>query len=394
MTAGLVTAVDLVRGLGVLTDMEVVDVPGATGWFDTNYEGKRDAALDALADGADLFVVHVEATDEAGHAGNVDEKVKALENWDRRILAGLVDGPRRPRARGGCCCCPTTPRRCDSRPTPSDPVPYLLVGDGIDGRRRHLHRGRRRRPPVVPGHELCRGSSAELGVLVAGGSSGLAGGPARVTARASSAVTSKGLKPTSHHVTPTAANGPGVAAGGGVDGDVEVGRRRAHGVDELGQLLGLVDLHREVALPRAPPGAAAPGSAIDRRPTPAGGGAAPAGPEPEPVDGEGLAAVVHLLARPRRHAHLEALVEQRRPPLRVGLLVEGRQLPPGVAAEPDAEGDPPDDSRSSDATSRASFHGRRRGTGVTIGPMRTRSVADAIAASVIHGSAMSTTGAR
>jgi 2,3-bisphosphoglycerate-independent phosphoglycerate mutase len=82
LEAGLVTAVDLVRGLGVLTGIEVVEVEGATGWYDTNYEGKRDAAS-TLADGADLFIIHVEATDEAGHAGNVEEKVRALENWDR-----------------------------------------------------------------------------------------------------------------------------------------------------------------------------------------------------------------------------------------------------------------------------------------------------------------------
>jgi 2,3-bisphosphoglycerate-independent phosphoglycerate mutase len=90
LRAGMVTAVDLVRGLGVLTDMEIVDVEGATGWYDTNYEGKRDAAVSTLADGADLFVIHIEATDEAGHAGNVEEKVRALENWDRRVLADLV----------------------------------------------------------------------------------------------------------------------------------------------------------------------------------------------------------------------------------------------------------------------------------------------------------------
>src|SRR3954454_11039439 len=83
--AGLCTAVDLVRGLGVLTGIDVVEVEGATGWFDTNYEGKRDAALRALGSGVDLFLVHVEATDEAGHAGNLEEKVKALENWDDRI---------------------------------------------------------------------------------------------------------------------------------------------------------------------------------------------------------------------------------------------------------------------------------------------------------------------
>ena len=87
----MVSAVDLVRGLGCLTDMDVVDVDGATGWYDTNYEGKRDAALKGLSEGADLFVIHVEATDEAGHAGDVEAKIEALENWDRRILRDLVD---------------------------------------------------------------------------------------------------------------------------------------------------------------------------------------------------------------------------------------------------------------------------------------------------------------
>ncbi|MGH9261873.1 MAG: 2,3-bisphosphoglycerate-independent phosphoglycerate mutase, partial [Acidimicrobiales bacterium] len=91
-SGALVTAVDLIRGLGVLTGMEIVEVPGATGWFDTDYEGKRDAALRTLADGADVFLLHVEATDEAGHAGDLDEKIKALEAWDSRILDGLVEG--------------------------------------------------------------------------------------------------------------------------------------------------------------------------------------------------------------------------------------------------------------------------------------------------------------
>jgi len=92
VSAGLVTAVDLIRGLATLTGMRITEVEGATGWYDTDYEAKRDAALRGLADGLDLFVIHVEATDEAGHAGNVDAKVKALEDWDSRILAGLVEG--------------------------------------------------------------------------------------------------------------------------------------------------------------------------------------------------------------------------------------------------------------------------------------------------------------
>jgi 2,3-bisphosphoglycerate-independent phosphoglycerate mutase len=132
LAAGLCTAVDLVRGLGVLTDMDVVEVEGATGWFDTNYEGKRDAALRALADGADLFLIHVEATDEAGHVGDLDEKITALENWDARILHGLVEGldamgpwrllllPDHP-----------TPVRLKTHTT--DSVPYLLVDSTVDG---------------------------------------------------------------------------------------------------------------------------------------------------------------------------------------------------------------------------------------------------------------------
>lgn len=153
LDAGLVTAVDLVRGLGVLTGIEVIDVDGATGWYDTDYEAKREAALDALADGADLFLVHVEATDEAGHAGDVAEKVKALENWDRRILVDLVDGLDR-----------LGPWRLLLLPdhaTPvalkthtSDPVPYLLVDSRTAGPGGVYSEAGVAQCPVVPGHEL------------------------------------------------------------------------------------------------------------------------------------------------------------------------------------------------------------------------------------------------
>ena len=153
LSAGLCTAVDLVRGLGVLTDMNVVEVEGATGWFDTNYEGKRDAALQALGDGADLFLVHVEATDEAGHAGNLEEKVTALENWDRRILSGLVEGldalgpwrmlllPDHP-----------TPVRLKTHTT--DSVPYLLVDSAVDGPGGIYSEPATAAAPDVPGHSL------------------------------------------------------------------------------------------------------------------------------------------------------------------------------------------------------------------------------------------------
>lgn len=130
--AGLVTAVDLVRGIGMLSGMKVCDIPGATGRYDTDYEGKRDVALTELAGGLDLFVIHVEATDEAGHAGDVVEKVRALENWDSRIIAGLVEGLD---AMG-----PWRLLMLPDHGTPlttmthtPDPVPYMLVDSRADG---------------------------------------------------------------------------------------------------------------------------------------------------------------------------------------------------------------------------------------------------------------------
>ncbi len=151
--AGIVTAVDLVRGLGVLTGMEVVDVPGATGWFDTDYEAKRDAALAALAEGTDLFVIHVEATDEAGHAGDLDEKITALEHWDRRILGGLVDGldqlgPWR------LLLLPDHATPVELKTHTSDSVPYLLAGSAGDGPGGTYSEPATATCPAVPGHHL------------------------------------------------------------------------------------------------------------------------------------------------------------------------------------------------------------------------------------------------
>jgi len=130
--AALSSAVDLVRGLGVLTDIEVVDVEGMSAGYDTDYAAQRECALDTLGDGADLFIIHIEATDEAGHAGDVAEKVRALENWDREVLADLVPGldalgdwrllllPDH-----------ATPLRLKTHT--ADPVPYLLVDSKVDG---------------------------------------------------------------------------------------------------------------------------------------------------------------------------------------------------------------------------------------------------------------------
>lgn len=151
--AGMVSAVDLVRGIGVLTGMEIADVVGATAWYDTNYEGKRDAALAGLAAGADLYAIHVEASDEAGHEGNVAEKVRCLENWDRRILAGLLEGldemgPWR------LLLLPDHATPLTTRSHTDDPVPYLLADSRSDGPGGMYTERGAASAGLVPGHSL------------------------------------------------------------------------------------------------------------------------------------------------------------------------------------------------------------------------------------------------
>ncbi len=86
LNGGVITAVDLVRGLAELCGLEVIRVPGATGWIDTDYHGKAQAAIDCLQR-SDFVYVHVEAPDECGHKGMAAEKVRAIENFDHRVVA-------------------------------------------------------------------------------------------------------------------------------------------------------------------------------------------------------------------------------------------------------------------------------------------------------------------
>lgn len=87
----VISAVDLVKGLGKFAGADIIDVPGATGLWDTNYEGKAEAALKAL-DKYDLVYLHVEATDEAGHARDPELKVRCIEMLDQRLTAPILDG--------------------------------------------------------------------------------------------------------------------------------------------------------------------------------------------------------------------------------------------------------------------------------------------------------------
>ena len=90
LRAAVITGVDILRGMARLTGMEILEVPGATGYIDTNYAGKGEAAVRAL-DELDLIVVHVEAADESAHMGDAGEKVRALERIDASVVGPLVE---------------------------------------------------------------------------------------------------------------------------------------------------------------------------------------------------------------------------------------------------------------------------------------------------------------
>ncbi|MFO7650049.1 MAG: cofactor-independent phosphoglycerate mutase [bacterium] len=97
LTGAVISAVDLIRGLGVYAGLEVINVPGATGLIDTNYEGKADACLDAIAR-HDFVFVHVEAPDEAAHSRDVKQKIQAIEFLDERLIKRVVKTIRKQRS--------------------------------------------------------------------------------------------------------------------------------------------------------------------------------------------------------------------------------------------------------------------------------------------------------
>ncbi|MCX7934324.1 MAG: phosphoglycerate mutase, partial [Planctomycetota bacterium] len=129
---GLISAVDLLKGIAVLIGLEPISVPGATGYYDTNYAGKGQAALACLA--RERFAaVHIEATDEAGHNGHAAEKVRALENIDRHILAPLVAEAERSRDLR-ILYLPDHPTPLRVRNHTADPVPFVIWGAGINAK--------------------------------------------------------------------------------------------------------------------------------------------------------------------------------------------------------------------------------------------------------------------
>lgn len=130
-TGAVISAVDLVQGLGVYAGLEKIIVPGATGLYDTNYEGKAQAALDALAR-HDFVYVHVEATDEAGHERNLELKIRCIEYLDARITRPILEGIAAAGWGARVAVLPDHPTPVETGAHASDPVPVAVMGMGIE----------------------------------------------------------------------------------------------------------------------------------------------------------------------------------------------------------------------------------------------------------------------
>ncbi|MDE5996210.1 MAG: phosphoglycerate mutase, partial [Eubacterium sp.] len=121
---GVVSAVDLIKGIGGCAEMEVAEVEGATGYIDTNFEGKAKAGLDIL-ERNDLVYIHFEATDECGHRNEPENKVRAIEMIDERVLPILFEGLKK-YDDYKIMVLPDHPTPIVTRTHASDPVPYLI----------------------------------------------------------------------------------------------------------------------------------------------------------------------------------------------------------------------------------------------------------------------------
>ncbi len=126
----VISAVDLVRGIGKLAGMNIINVPGATGFIDTNYEGKAQYAIDSLKD-HDYVFVHVEAPDESGHMGRIDLKVRSVEDINKRMLPIIIEGLKS-FGEYRILITPDHPTPISLRTHAAELVPAIIAGSGVE----------------------------------------------------------------------------------------------------------------------------------------------------------------------------------------------------------------------------------------------------------------------
>lgn len=128
LSGAVISAVDLIKGIGICAGLDVINVDGATGYIDTNYLGKGQAALAALEQ-HDFVYVHVEAPDEASHAGNMQHKLQAIEDFDRHVVGTVLDGIKK-FGDYAILCMPDHPTPVKLMTHTSEPVPFVIYRSG------------------------------------------------------------------------------------------------------------------------------------------------------------------------------------------------------------------------------------------------------------------------
>jgi 2,3-bisphosphoglycerate-independent phosphoglycerate mutase len=151
VSGAVISAVDLVMGLGYYAGMNMIRVPGATGLEDTNYEGKAHACLEALKD-HDLVYVHVEATDEAGHSRDLEQKIRCIEHLDQRLVRIILEGIEERGIEAAVAVLPDHPTPVETGAHAKDPVPVAIVRPGVE-------------PDAVEGFDEVQVKTGALGML-------------------------------------------------------------------------------------------------------------------------------------------------------------------------------------------------------------------------------------
>ena len=130
-SGAVISAVDLIQGIGRYAGLRIIKVPGATGLADTNYEGKAKAAIEALQHD-DFVFVHVEATDEAGHDGDIDLKLRAIDYLDQRLIKPIVEATEQMDEPVCIAILPDHPTPVELRIHVNEPVPFIIYYKGIE----------------------------------------------------------------------------------------------------------------------------------------------------------------------------------------------------------------------------------------------------------------------
>ena len=126
ISAGMISAVDLLKGIGKLSGMRVIEVEGATGNYDTNFTGKKDACLNALDSGLDFVYIHMEAPDECGHHGDLEKKIYSIEQIDQKVVGPIIKALNEKGEPFKILICPDHPTPIKTMTHSSDPIPYLI----------------------------------------------------------------------------------------------------------------------------------------------------------------------------------------------------------------------------------------------------------------------------